>query len=254
MNLHHTPEVTHAAVLLRSDQQWLLQLRDERPDIIQPGAVSLWGGGRHDDETPPEAAARELLEETRLQVDPNELELLTVLNYEETKLSPGNVIENIDVVSAVYLVRRDHIPPFDVQEGQGLLYVPLARLFMPESARLRTTQELDLTLNHLVEFSHVVVAEALNLPRPTVESTLTEEDFINYFGSGAADSFGSLVRAIANQPDFPLQPSAEDPNKLVGDIDLAIHWMASNYRGPYDPTYRSILEKIRIARLNLPQL
>jgi len=253
MNISSAPEVTHAAVLLQSDRHWLLQLRDEKPDIIQPGAISLWGGERHKYESPSEAAARELLEETDIQVEHDELELITVLQYKETKLKPPDVVEHIDAVSAVFLARRAYIPPFDVQEGQGLLYMPLARLFKHETDGLRTTQELDLTINHLKEISHRVVAEALEPHKPKVEATVNEEDFITHWGLGAADIFTNFVRAIAHHPDFPLQPSAKEPMQLDGDIDLAIQWLVDNYRGPYKPSYHTILERIRSARLNLAQ-
>ena len=52
-----------AVALLINDGKWLLQLRDERPEIIAPGCWGLFGGHLEEKETPEQAVKRELLEE-----------------------------------------------------------------------------------------------------------------------------------------------------------------------------------------------
>ncbi|MFD9389895.1 NUDIX domain-containing protein [Streptomyces sp. NPDC060000] len=58
-----------AALLLNRRGQYLLHLRDAHRPICDPGTWSLPGGAREGDETPEEAVARELLEETGLVLD-----------------------------------------------------------------------------------------------------------------------------------------------------------------------------------------
>ncbi|MGW2051546.1 NUDIX hydrolase [Streptomyces sp. NPDC001858] len=58
-----------AALLVNRRGQYLLHLRDAHKPICDPGTWSLPGGAREGDETPEEAIARELLEETGLVLD-----------------------------------------------------------------------------------------------------------------------------------------------------------------------------------------
>lgn len=58
-----------AALLVNRRGQYLLHLRDAHKPICDPGTWSLPGGAREGDETPEEAVARELLEETGLVLD-----------------------------------------------------------------------------------------------------------------------------------------------------------------------------------------
>ena len=61
------PEPTQtAALLVNRHGQYLLHLRDAHKPICDPGTWSLPGGAREGTETPAEAIARELLEETGL--------------------------------------------------------------------------------------------------------------------------------------------------------------------------------------------
>ena len=52
-----------AVAKLSYHENWLLQLRDERSDIIAPGCWGLFGGHLEENETPEQAVHRELLEE-----------------------------------------------------------------------------------------------------------------------------------------------------------------------------------------------
>jgi len=56
-------------VLLRSDGAALLQLRDDRPDIQDPGIWVFPGGHVEAGESPEAGAVREFLEETRYQCE-----------------------------------------------------------------------------------------------------------------------------------------------------------------------------------------
>ena len=49
-----------AAIIIGSDGRYLLQQRDDKPDIFYPGHWGLFGGALESGETPAEGLAREL--------------------------------------------------------------------------------------------------------------------------------------------------------------------------------------------------
>ena len=57
-----------AAILLLEDDRYVMQLRDDRPDIWYPGHWGLFGGGVDSGEDRTEALRRELREELELDV------------------------------------------------------------------------------------------------------------------------------------------------------------------------------------------
>ena len=57
-----------AAVIRRADGQFLMQLRDARPDIWYPGAWGCFGGALDAGESPLEALRRELREELEFEL------------------------------------------------------------------------------------------------------------------------------------------------------------------------------------------
>jgi len=59
-----------AAVVIDTSGDLLLQLRDDKPDIIYPGGIGLFGGHREDDETALECVVRELAEELSCKIAP----------------------------------------------------------------------------------------------------------------------------------------------------------------------------------------
>lgn len=71
-------ETSHA--ILTMEEKYVLQLRDDRPDVAAAGQWSLFGGGLNEGETPLEAMRRELKEE--LSIEPLSLDLLWKMDYE----------------------------------------------------------------------------------------------------------------------------------------------------------------------------
>jgi 8-oxo-dGTP pyrophosphatase MutT (NUDIX family) len=72
-------EHTHAAasvILVTQDGRLILQLRDNIPNIDNPGMITSFGGSGEPGETPIACALRELAEETGLRVDAGALRLL----------------------------------------------------------------------------------------------------------------------------------------------------------------------------------
>jgi 8-oxo-dGTP pyrophosphatase MutT (NUDIX family) len=58
-----------AALIVPSEGRYVMQLRDERPDIIHPGHWGCFGGALHPGELPLRALRRELAEELELEIE-----------------------------------------------------------------------------------------------------------------------------------------------------------------------------------------
>jgi 8-oxo-dGTP pyrophosphatase MutT (NUDIX family) len=65
--MHKTPEIQSAHSVLLLDGKYVLQLRDDMPDIAAPGQWSLFGGMIVPDETPLKSIQREIFEELSIQ-------------------------------------------------------------------------------------------------------------------------------------------------------------------------------------------
>ena len=70
-------ESSHAVLLL--DGQYILQLRDNKPDIAAPGQWTLFGDMLANDEAPLKTIQREIFEE--LSIQPEEFQYLWFIDY-----------------------------------------------------------------------------------------------------------------------------------------------------------------------------
>lgn len=76
----HIPDTQSAHAILLLDDEYILQLREVKPDIAAPGRWSLFGGRKMtDSETPLEAISREIYEE--LSIQPAEFHYLWFADY-----------------------------------------------------------------------------------------------------------------------------------------------------------------------------
>ena len=74
-----TPVLQSAHAILLLDGQYILQLRDDKPDIAASGQWTLFGGMKVDDETPSKSIRREIFEE--LSIQPKEFRYLWFIDY-----------------------------------------------------------------------------------------------------------------------------------------------------------------------------
>jgi 8-oxo-dGTP diphosphatase len=113
-----------AAVVVDTAGDLLLQLRDNKPDIIYPGGIGLFGGHREDNETALECVTRELAEELTYEIAPERFVPLASREGEDTERRGGTFRGDFFVVRDI---PRDKIV---VTEGTLLVVAPddLARI------------------------------------------------------------------------------------------------------------------------------
>ena len=109
---HHT----HAAAgvfLLTKDRRLVLQLRDDRPDIDNPGKITSFGGGAERHETPVECALRELAEETGILAEPADL----------LRLGTGSKLDHHGHPMALvfFLLRNVDLDALTITEGTAVV-------------------------------------------------------------------------------------------------------------------------------------
>ena len=73
------PVLQSAHAILLLDSQYILQLRDDKPDIAAPGQWTLFGGIIAEDEAPLKSVQREIFEE--LSILPREFQFLWFIDY-----------------------------------------------------------------------------------------------------------------------------------------------------------------------------
>jgi 8-oxo-dGTP pyrophosphatase MutT (NUDIX family) len=73
-----------AALLVDRSGRFLLQRRDNRPDISQPGRISFFGGAREKGENVVDCIVREIAEEIGVKLPPERFEHLISLDVPDT--------------------------------------------------------------------------------------------------------------------------------------------------------------------------
>lgn len=96
------------ALLVDTNGKLIAQQRDDKPEITNPGMVSLFGGTSHEGESPIETLRRELQEELELEVSSNNLLLQTVKHENGT-----------NVACSIYLIEGVDVDTLNLHEGTG---------------------------------------------------------------------------------------------------------------------------------------
>jgi 8-oxo-dGTP pyrophosphatase MutT (NUDIX family) len=106
-------------ILVRHDGALILQHRDEKPGITNPGRVTAFGGSGEGKETPRETAWREINEETNLGLDVDDL--IFWRRYHKTKAKHDTEGHEYNE----YYFVASHIPTkgLEIYEGQGHVVV-----------------------------------------------------------------------------------------------------------------------------------
>jgi len=117
-----------AALLMLDDGRYLVQLRDQLPQIFFPGFWGLFGGAIEPGEDPESALRRELVEE--LALEPRALRYFTRFDFDLAPLGDKKVFRII----------------FEVPVGAD----EVANLVLGEGAGMAALSAKDLLLNHRV--------------------------------------------------------------------------------------------------------
>jgi 8-oxo-dGTP pyrophosphatase MutT (NUDIX family) len=123
-----------AAILVDPQGRYIVQRRDEKPNIFFPGHWGCFGGAVEAEEAPLDAMRRELREELELDVDASMLKYFTQMDFDfaplggtkvfrifyEVRLSAsqlpgirlheGNAVRHFD---APHLLLRERVTPYD---------------------------------------------------------------------------------------------------------------------------------------------
>lgn len=108
-----SPADAAAALIITEAGEYLLQRRDDKPEIFYPGHWGLFGGALDAGETPVTALCRELGEELGIRVEPAELSYFTNFDMDFSFAGCG-VIKR-----GYYLLRLDRTRQTAVRVGEG---------------------------------------------------------------------------------------------------------------------------------------
>ena len=101
-------------ILVSTEGKLLFQERDDKPGIRNPGKITAWGGACENEETPLQAAVREMREETNLR--PTEADFTFLKEYPR-----NDYIDGRQVVNYVYILNKVSEENLKVYEGQGFV-------------------------------------------------------------------------------------------------------------------------------------
>jgi len=100
------------ALLISKNGRAILQVRDDKPGIANPGMHTIFGGLQEPGESTVECVLRELQEEVTLAFTEDDLELLGYFNKTEAN--------GTKTLCTVFCVRNVDAAQIDLQEGQGI--------------------------------------------------------------------------------------------------------------------------------------
>jgi 8-oxo-dGTP pyrophosphatase MutT (NUDIX family) len=90
-----------AAIVIATDGRFLMQLRDDKPGIVDPGKISLFGGRREGNESFKDCIVREIREELGCYLPPERFEHLVSWSGSDHAITGGNFRAEIFVVRSV---------------------------------------------------------------------------------------------------------------------------------------------------------
>jgi len=133
-----------AAILLDEDGRLLMQLRDDVPNIREPGKIGLFGGRREGDESFLDCIVREIQEELGYDLPPSRFELLARWSGPDYAAPEGTIHAEL------FLARGVPVEKLTIAEG-ALKIVAIEEL---EQVRpllsLRTRYALDTFLPRII--------------------------------------------------------------------------------------------------------
>ncbi|MBP9817896.1 NUDIX domain-containing protein [Candidatus Shapirobacteria bacterium] len=102
------------ALLVTSEGKIILQQRDEKPGIVNPGLISMFGGSAQKGELMEECLERELKEELEINIYLDQVKKLGI--FYKTKEIDGQ-----DYEANVFVVKGVEVEKLKVNEGKGIV-------------------------------------------------------------------------------------------------------------------------------------
>lgn len=107
---------TVTAILISTENEFILQLRDDKPGIASPGKVANFGGNIEEGEEPVDTMVREIYEELNIKLSRNDLIPLGCI-IKQDKLTGGKNKAHLFLVKSIN--KKDLI----LNEGQAIVYI-----------------------------------------------------------------------------------------------------------------------------------
>jgi len=105
-------------LLITPNGKVIMQQRDSKTNIVNSGKITTFGGSLEANETPEEAALRELREELSLNLSKDEISLFKIFN--KTKEIHGE-----DVTCYIYVAKN--VEPTKLRVNEGMGYVEISK-------------------------------------------------------------------------------------------------------------------------------
>lgn len=107
---------TVSAILISTDNEFILQQRDDKPDIARPGMITNFGGSVEGTEKPIDAIIREIQEELCVRLNKEDLILLT----SSVRTSS---LGNEEHLAHVFIARNIKKEDLHLREGKAIIYL-----------------------------------------------------------------------------------------------------------------------------------
>ncbi len=119
LNLHSGKRYS-GVVLFTSDKKFILQKRENIPNITNPGKITLFGGTCLPKEHPLQCALREIKEELSIKLKKTHLKLL----WETTKIEGKEKVEVVVYMYTVPLPTNN----LKLREGESIFLLPFLKI------------------------------------------------------------------------------------------------------------------------------
>jgi 8-oxo-dGTP diphosphatase len=123
---------TAQIILARHDGAVIMQHRDNKPGITNPGLITAFGGNIEVGETPLEAATREINEETNIAVTPDRLQTFgtyhkTIAEHGENRIVYFFIIFGVDDQNLKVYEGQGFVIVRDIEELHNMHTSPIAK-------------------------------------------------------------------------------------------------------------------------------
>ena len=126
-----------SSILISTDNEFILQQRDDNPRIFHSGMITNFGGGVEEGERPIDAIIREIQEELNIKLSKEDFRPLS----SSARKSPFGNKEYIDQLFFAFNIKKQDLL---LKEGKAIVYLKLSESL--DSLNLSTETKKDLIL------------------------------------------------------------------------------------------------------------